>query len=789
MMQASYGKSGGKPLENDTLILSFQPKRVSFPIERENLLLSDGDPCKTFRIPVAFGGRTGYIIRGGEFGVRKGFPMPFCFKRRMSLPGAAAGLLLLAGCATADPPRPPEGPWTPSELITEVGGNDPIEGFNRSMFAVTNFGMDYIIDPLGRGYTTILPRPAIEKIDNLCVNLEFPGRAMSCLGRAEFAGARDESYRFLINTTIGVAGLFDPAANWWDIYSTRSDFGQMFAAWGIGPGCTFILPFLESQNVRDTTGCLFDFAFDIKTYIPYAGSATALNRAVMAHRGYERVIAGSADRYRTFHEMLLLQRQLQLDMYSYKSLNAAAKARKDGVKPELPPEVPPVPKPDWVTAKWRTIPGYRPQGAVLDTLRVAMFQAQNNDDPWYFRLSVFNGDFSKKCDTRDIRLGDGLPKLRYGFWKAEPKEKTPEDRRLLFPADGARPEKLLVLLPGIGGIYSGMTSTALAELFHRDGWSVASLDSSFTWQFYLAAGHELPGFLPKDAENMRRTVARVLDDLKGDGLFDPARTRVALLGYSLGAMQALKISELEEKSDTLGIDRFVAINPPVDLHYALETADAMAGTGKDWDGAKAVATVTEIAGKALAALEKTYPPWNPADPGKEPFNYSVPLTQTDADFLAALYFRSSMSELLLVAQREKGVPVLTTPYKWSRRNELYREIDRVSFAEYAAKVVAPALAPLTTEELYRQSSLRAFAESLARNPKVRVVHSLDDFLLTGEDRRFLDRTLGRRLTWFDRGGHLGNLYVTDVQQTLLDLAGREEAGNSTNAGEKAVTCN
>lgn len=730
--------------------------------------------------------------------------MFLCLKYRKALPGWIAGIaLLLAGCATTEPaaeptpkveveaakPMPkieaakpmPEveaeaektGPWTASELIETVAGNDPIEGFNRAMFTVTDVGMDYVVDPLGRVYTSILPRPAIEKIDNACYNLEFPGRAISCLGSAEFGGAWDELCRFLINTTVGVAGLFDPAGYWWDIYSTRANFGQMFSVWGIGPGCTFILPFMSSLNVRDTVGSIFDIAFDIKTYIPYAGSATALNRMVMAQRSYEQAVDGSADRYRTYKELMLIRRQLQLEWFFYRQLNQAAEDRKAGIRPELPPEAPQLPKPDWVTANWRSIPGYRPQGAVLDSLRIAMFQAQHNDDPWYFRLSIFNSDFTKKCDDRKIRLGEGLPALRYGFWKAKtPKEETsaPADRRLLYPADGARPEKLLLLLPGIGGNYFGMTSTALAELFYAAGWSVASLDSAFTWQFYLASGNQLPGFLPKDAENMHKAVGCVLNDLKADGLFDPTRTHVTLLGYSLGAMHTLKIAELEEKSNALGIDRFIAVNPPVELRYALQTADALAGTGKDWNAEQAVATVTRIAGKAYSALLNTYPPYNPEEPGEPPFNYGVPLTQTDADFLAAIYFRGSMAGLLLTAQRETGVPALATPYSWWQRTELYREIDRISFTDYAAKVIGPTLEPLTLDDLYRQSSLRALGPSLARNPKVRMIHTSDDFLLSAEDRRFLDRTLGEKLTWFDRGGHLGNLYVTEVQQSLLDLA-------------------
>lgn len=106
----------------------------------------------------------------------------------LRLTGGVLALILFAGCASTPEPAPAEGPWTPSELSFALSGNDPVEGFNRSMFAVTDFGMEYVVDPLGRVYTSILPRPAIEKFNNLCVNLEFPARAFSCLGRAEFGG-------------------------------------------------------------------------------------------------------------------------------------------------------------------------------------------------------------------------------------------------------------------------------------------------------------------------------------------------------------------------------------------------------------------------------------------------------------------------------------------------------------------------------------------------------------------------------------------------------------------------
>ena len=67
----------------------------------------------------------------------------------MRLIAPLAALLIAAGCATGPEP-PPAAPWTPSELVFELSGRDPIEGFNRSMFAVTVFGMNFVVDPLGR---------------------------------------------------------------------------------------------------------------------------------------------------------------------------------------------------------------------------------------------------------------------------------------------------------------------------------------------------------------------------------------------------------------------------------------------------------------------------------------------------------------------------------------------------------------------------------------------------------------------------------------------------------------
>ena len=694
-----------------------------------------------------------------------------------------------------------EGIWTPSELENTLGGADPIEGFNRAMFSCTDFIMNYFVDPVGRVYTSILPRPVIEKFNNLCVNLEFPARAFSCLFRAEWQGAGDETARFLINTTLGIAGLFDPAAHWFDFYSTESDFGQTFAAWGIGPGCTLILPLMSTLNVRDTVASIFDMAFDIKTYIPYAGYATALNRMVIAHRAYTKVVEGSGDPYKSYRELALLRRELQRKMYFYHAQNQAAAARKakekaeeavkkaeesgdaeqlDEAKKALAAMLPPLPdrrttpKPEGMTGNWISIPGYDGQSPLLDTLRVGMFQAQNNDDPWFFRLSFFNSDFTKQCSDRKIYFAEDLPALRYGFWKA-PEKEEPED---VEKKPAPEPQKLAILLPGIGGNYFGMTTTAIAELLHRHGYAVAALDSTFTWQFMQSTGkRRLPGYLPDDAASLRRAIRLVLDELAAaEKISDP---EVVLLGYSFGALHTLKIAELEAKENTLGIRRYLAINPPADLDYAMTQADALSRTGAEWSESEAVERLSDTGGRVMATMMKSYPVYDPAAEPTPGMSYRAPLDETEAAYLAGLYFRISIRGLLFHAHREWGL-TLDTPYSWGDRNKLYCEIDKVSFREYAERFLVPEHPDKTLAELFGNSGLRSFEAELKRNPSIRVIHNYDDFLLSPEDRLWLDRTLGSRITWFDRGAHLGNLYVLTVQNKIVELL-QENSNDSTSS--------
>ena len=678
---------------------------------------------------------------------------------------SAVFIAVSGGCTVVQEEITPEERTTISlsRIQNQYAGADPIEPFNRGMFAVTDFCMNYIADPIGRVYCTILPRPVIECIDNACDNLEFPARAVSCLLRAEWGGALDETVRFFVNTIVGIAGFFDPAKHWLHIYSTDSGFGQAFAVWGIGPGCTFVLPFLSAANVRDTVGALFDAAFDCKTYIPYCGWATGLNTVVVAQDKYSSAFDGTRDPYKAFTAYSVLNNEMGEQLWGYRFRNALRDAHRKKLEEEKSGKAPvavepemPVFKPDYLadSNKWMDIVGYNSADPVTDSLRSVFFKEQNRNSFWYMPLSLFCQDFVCSRSVYKIKNGDKV--LRYAFWDSpEIEENAP-----------VPPERLVILLPGIGGTYMDSTPTAFSELFHLRHAKVAVINSTFSWQFqeYRCDGL-LPGFLPVDAEVLRSTVKEVLADLKQrEKIKSP---ELILAGYSFGAMHTLKIADLEFEDEQIGFSRYIAINPPVSLDNAVKEADRLASRGAGLTGKEIETSFIDAAGRVISAANMQLAPF--VYDGKANSSlYRIEVPERESSVLVGLNLRNSMRELLLAAHTQTPLAGIKNDAAKVRKNNLYLELDRITFSQYANKILAPRYDGIAVEELYRMSDLRSISDTLRHDDRITVFHNIDDFLLSQDDREFLCNTLGNKLVWFSRGGHLGNLYVKKVQDAIAD---------------------
>jgi phospholipid-binding lipoprotein MlaA len=144
---------------------------------------------------------------------------------------------------------------------------DPWEEFNAKTFEFNRRMDKYALKPVAMGWKTVVPQPAGIMIAKAFDNLNVVPRVVNNLLQGKWDGAGREVSRFLINSTAGVGGLFDPAKDIWHITKSPADFGQTLGKWGIGPGPYLVLPFMEPLTVRDGIGKVIDRTIDPLTYV------------------------------------------------------------------------------------------------------------------------------------------------------------------------------------------------------------------------------------------------------------------------------------------------------------------------------------------------------------------------------------------------------------------------------------------------------------------------------------------------------------------------------------------
>lgn len=148
-----------------------------------------------------------------------------------------------------DDPFAPQGP--PATLA------DPLEPVNRGLFWVNDKLYFYLFKPVARAFR-IVPEPARTSLGNFFSNLGTPVRFANSLLQLKFADAGSELGRFMINSTLGIGGLFDPAKDWGELQRKDEDLGQTFGHYGLGQGFYLVLPVLGPTTLRDGVGRVGD---------------------------------------------------------------------------------------------------------------------------------------------------------------------------------------------------------------------------------------------------------------------------------------------------------------------------------------------------------------------------------------------------------------------------------------------------------------------------------------------------------------------------------------------------
>ena len=162
----------------------------------------------------------------------------------------------------------------PGLAHAQTGQSDPWEGFNRRLFAVHETVDKAVLEPVARWYRAITPEPVRDGVVNFLRNLRAPVTFANNLLQGDVGRAGVTAARFGVNTTIGIAGVFDPAEPM-GLHRRDEDFGQTLAVWGVSPGPYVFIPLLGPSNVRDITGRVVDVAFDPLTWAEFEEEDTA----------------------------------------------------------------------------------------------------------------------------------------------------------------------------------------------------------------------------------------------------------------------------------------------------------------------------------------------------------------------------------------------------------------------------------------------------------------------------------------------------------------------------------
>ena len=149
---------------------------------------------------------------------------------------------------------------------------DPFEPVNRAIFSFNNVADRIVLEPIAKGYKK-LPSPLQSGINNFLSNLRAPLVIVNQLLQGQADNAFQSSGRFMVNSTVGVFGLFDVAEKI-GLEEKEEDYGQTLATWGVGDGFYIVLPLFGPSNLRDTTGMVLTMMTDpINAYAVSEGEA------------------------------------------------------------------------------------------------------------------------------------------------------------------------------------------------------------------------------------------------------------------------------------------------------------------------------------------------------------------------------------------------------------------------------------------------------------------------------------------------------------------------------------
>jgi phospholipid-binding lipoprotein MlaA len=206
----------------------------------------------------------------------------------------------------------------PGDLVETT--SDPFEGFNRVVFGFNEVADHLVLEPAARIYRVVVPRPVRIGVINVLNNLATPVTLTNDVLQGNPEAAANTIKRFMINSTLGIGGIFDHATGLGEPLH-REDFGQTLGTWGVNGSPYMVLPILGPSNPRDAVGRVADTAVNPMTWVLYDAplweraippGTEAVSGREQLLEDYDNLRKNSPDLYASVRDLYAQKRQAEI---------------------------------------------------------------------------------------------------------------------------------------------------------------------------------------------------------------------------------------------------------------------------------------------------------------------------------------------------------------------------------------------------------------------------------------------------------------------------------------------
>lgn len=624
---------------------------------------------------------------------------------------------------------------------------DKYEKINRKIFN-TNLKLNNIIArKVHVLWASLLPLFVIDALNCAYSNIEYPKRVVSSLLQKDFDAIKHESKRFLINSTLGIAGLLDVAKKYFDLEMYNEDMEQALACCKVKCGSYLVLPFISSTTSRDVFGRIFDFLLNPTTYIATPITAIVkmgllINRTAYIQPILKMVQSNFVDPYDIARKFFGVEKYIKLSNYDRKEVLSNIKENYDEIelvdssKSNLQVKGKIENSENLIVNEYLDkeldadilLSDYNSQNPVLDSMRTALYDVKNGKKNFWHELSFWNNDFSKKIKTANITLSPDNKKYKIKYLLQ--KNKT---------------SPLVIIFPSIGEGVNNSHSTVLAQTFFAEGYSVLILGSHFQWEFLnsIDKEHKL-GNIKEDIKYINLLINNSIEYLSKK--YDRVFLQRTAIGTSLGGYSVLFLANSQFEDGANNIDKFISICPPFELLYAISQIDEIIDSVQKYpdDLKQKVAITSAKVIRALNNKEKIIKDFD-----------ALPFSNYEAKLISAFIFHQKLSDLIYATEKRNASNF--------NHKDFYEMAYKMNFSDYINKYL---LVNNSRDELKEITSLASLSNYFINKDNYIIFHSLDDYLTNKNQLKELKSYCEDKLVLFSNGAHLGFLYRDEFHNAL-----------------------